>query len=136
MYYYNLGGHRGVNHGVSVLHYCECTWLIEFHRRVDQSKQQWDWPNLYSEIILDGEYSGERNIQKDAAKATVDSQSCPIRPNTAALSRTVKNSARIVRSLQTVNNTNSPYSEHIRRVHLLLHQGHTVCYGSYDSYGL
>ena len=46
--------------------------------------------------------------------------------HTAAMLRTVKSSWRIVRSVQTVSIANSPYSEHIRSMHLIITSGHSV----------
>ena len=48
--------------------------------------------------------------------------------NTAALLRTVKSSGQIARSVQTVSIANSPYSEHMPSVHLIITSGHTITY--------
>ena len=45
--------------------------------------------------------------------------------NTAALFRTVKNRWRILHSVQTFSIANSPYSGHIRSVHLIITSGHS-----------
>ena len=53
---------------------------------------------------------------------------CPfaVMSNAGELLRTVKSSWRIVCSVQTVSIANSPYSEHIRSVHLIITSGHSL----------